>query len=187
VQVFGAVARASSASAYPRVALPGARLGIYGFGSGTSFAAPQVAGVAALVRAANPTLSAPQVADILEQSASGAGTWNADTGFGVLDGAAAVAAATARLPAGLGVGWIATHVAGHVLHAQLASSAGATSLAGRTLLLDRAYGEHWRTIGTRRLDAGGATGWQLKPDVRYRVRFAGAADLTAATSPSVAG
>ena len=80
---------------YPRTALPGALGGVYGYGSGTSFASPQVAGAAALVWAANPQLRADQVASIIEQTASGKGSWNAELGYGVLDVAAAVARAQA--------------------------------------------------------------------------------------------
>lgn len=93
VSVFSAVSSASSSSSYPRTELPGALGGLYGYGSGTSFAAPQVAGAAALVWAANPQLRAAQVASILEQTASGRGSWNAELGYGVLDVAAAVAKA----------------------------------------------------------------------------------------------
>lgn len=93
--VFGAVSAASPADRYPRVPLPGSSAGLYGFASGTSFAAPQVAGAAALVWAANPSLSAEQVASILEQTASGRGAWTPDLGFGVLDVAAAVTRAQA--------------------------------------------------------------------------------------------
>jgi subtilisin family serine protease len=64
-------------------------------GSGTSFAAPQVAGAAALVWAANPSLTARQVADILKTTASGHGAWSAELGYGVLDVGAAVALAAA--------------------------------------------------------------------------------------------
>lgn len=94
--VFGAVSAASPADRYPRVALPGSAAGLYGFASGTSFAAPQVAGAAALVWAANPSLSADQVASILEQTASGRGAWTPELGFGVLDVAAAVTRAQAQ-------------------------------------------------------------------------------------------
>ncbi len=90
--VLGAVA-ASSTLDFQRVALPGSRAGRYGYGSGTSYAAPQVAGAAALVWAANPMLTAAQVADVLRRSATGGGVWNANTGFGVLDVAGAVALA----------------------------------------------------------------------------------------------
>ena len=91
--VFGAVSAASSESRYPRVSLPGSAAGLYGYASGTSFAAPQVAGAAALVWAANPRLRAKEVAAILKRTASGGGKWSAQLGYGVLDVAAAVAQA----------------------------------------------------------------------------------------------
>jgi subtilisin family serine protease len=89
--VLGAVSSLSSAQLFPRTQVPGATAGLYGFGSGTSFAAPLVAGAAALVWAANPSLTAAQVAEILKQTASGDGTWTPELGFGVIDVAAAVA------------------------------------------------------------------------------------------------
>jgi subtilisin family serine protease len=67
----------------------------YGYGSGTSFAAPQVAGAAALVWAADPALTARQVAQVLEQTARGHGAWTPELGFGVIDVATAVARAQA--------------------------------------------------------------------------------------------
>ncbi len=91
--VLGAVSSASSTVTYPRSTLAGAKSGLYGYGSGTSFAAPQVAGAAALVWAANPALTAQEVAQILKETASGRGRWTADLGFGVVDVAAAVARA----------------------------------------------------------------------------------------------
>ncbi|MES1246827.1 MAG: S8 family serine peptidase [Actinomycetota bacterium] len=91
--VFGSVSVLSSPIAYPRTALPGAKTGLYGFGSGTSFATPLVSGAAALVWAANPALTAAQVAEILKETASGAGRWTPELGFGVIDVAAAVARA----------------------------------------------------------------------------------------------
>jgi subtilisin family serine protease len=84
---------------WSRAALPGSTAGIYGFSSGTSFSTPEVAGAAALVWAANPALSAQQVATILKRTASGNGTWNPDLGFGVLDAGAAVALAPTIAPA----------------------------------------------------------------------------------------
>jgi subtilisin family serine protease len=78
---------------WSRAPLPGSRAGIYGFSSGTSFATPEVAGAAALVWAANPALTARQVAAVLKRTASGYGIWNPELGFGVIDVAAAVAVA----------------------------------------------------------------------------------------------
>lgn len=91
--VFGAISPLSSPSLYPRTELPGARGGLYGYGSGTSFAAPLVSGAAAVVWAANPTLTAAQVAQILKQTATGRGSWTPELGFGVVDIAQAVARA----------------------------------------------------------------------------------------------
>jgi subtilisin family serine protease len=88
--VFSALSSTARNGAYVRIALPGSTAGLYGSGSGTSFAAPQVAGAAALVWAANPSLTAPQVAEAIKQGASGGGSWNPETGFGVLDVARAV-------------------------------------------------------------------------------------------------
>ncbi len=89
-EVFGAISKDSSPEHFPRVALPGSTKGLYGYSSGTSFSAPQVAGAAALVWAANSSLSSRQVADILKQTASGGGQWNPELGFGVINVAAAV-------------------------------------------------------------------------------------------------
>jgi subtilisin family serine protease len=91
VDVVGAVASTAPAGEYPRVVIPGSTAGSYGLGSGTSYAAPQVAGAAALVWAANPTFTAAQVAQTLKATASNRGAWNPQTGYGVIDVAAAVA------------------------------------------------------------------------------------------------
>ena len=56
--------------------------GTYGFGSGTSFSAPIVAGVAALVISANASLTPAQVTGILEQSADDLGPPGWDSGYG---------------------------------------------------------------------------------------------------------
>jgi Subtilase family len=63
---------------------------------GTSFAAPMVAAAAAWVRQVRPTLSADQVAQVIRISARDVGRagWDKDTGFGILD----VAAALKRTP-----------------------------------------------------------------------------------------
>ena len=96
--VLAAVSAASSPLAFPRTALPGVD-GLFGYGSGTSFASPLVAGAAALVWAASPLLTAQQVAEILKETASGHGAWTAALGFGVIDAAAAVAQAQAGVSA----------------------------------------------------------------------------------------
>jgi subtilisin family serine protease len=90
--VLGAVSEQSSPTAYPRITLPGAH-GLYGYASGTSFAAPEVSGAAALVWGVNPAMTAQDVARILKETASGHGTWTPELGFGVIDVAAAVARA----------------------------------------------------------------------------------------------
>src|SRR5205085_12250305 len=79
--VVGALAARPSATA----------ASVFGIGSGTSYAAPQVAAAAALGWGIDPLLPARQVADILKASASGHGAWTADLGYGVLDVSAAVA------------------------------------------------------------------------------------------------
>jgi subtilisin family serine protease len=89
-RVFGALSAASSSLRYPRTPLAGTKSGLYGYASGTSFAAPQVAGAAALVWAANPSLTAQQVAQVLKETASGRGQWTPELGFGVIDVASAV-------------------------------------------------------------------------------------------------
>jgi len=83
------------------LAAPG--LGIYttnrggGYGSwwGTSFSAPLVAGVAALVISANPNLSAVQVQNVLKQAADdrGAAGWDTSYGWGRVNAARAVSLA----------------------------------------------------------------------------------------------
>lgn len=91
VSMLGAVSPQSSPSLFPRVSFDGLPAGgLYGVGSGTSFSAPQVAGAAALVWAANPSLSARGVATILKSTASGHGSWTPALGFGVIDIASAV-------------------------------------------------------------------------------------------------
>jgi subtilisin family serine protease len=86
---FNVFAAESADAPWPRAQLPWASPGYYGWASGTSFASPEVAGAAALVWAANPRLTAQQVAQVLKQSATGM-TWNRELGWGRLDAAAAV-------------------------------------------------------------------------------------------------
>jgi len=89
-----AFAAESADSDWPRAQPSWSSPGYYGWASGTSFAAPEVAGVAALVWGANPALTAQQVASVLKQSASGGG-WTPELGWGRLDGAAAIRLAEA--------------------------------------------------------------------------------------------
>jgi subtilisin family serine protease len=90
----GTWATFSSQGGYVSLAAPGANVFTpFGFASGTSFAAPQVAGAAALVWAADASLRASDVASILERTASGRGSRTPALGYGVIDVAAAVAAA----------------------------------------------------------------------------------------------
>jgi Subtilase family len=67
----------------------GAAGGHYGYGEGTSFAAPVVSGLTTLAWQAQPRLASEQVADVLIRSANGTG-WNEFTGAGIADGMRAV-------------------------------------------------------------------------------------------------
>ena len=92
VNVLGALAAGIPSGFFSPISTPGAT-GSYGVGSGTSYAAPEVAGAAALVWAANPSLDAPGVAATIEATASSQGRWTPDLAFGNLNVAAAVALA----------------------------------------------------------------------------------------------
>jgi subtilisin family serine protease len=93
VNVLGALSATTLPGFFTRVSTPGAT-GSYGLGSGTSYAAPEVAGAAALVWAANPALDAAGVAAVIEATASGRGRWTRELAFGTVDVAAAVKRAT---------------------------------------------------------------------------------------------
>ncbi|MBW3615407.1 MAG: S8 family serine peptidase [Actinobacteria bacterium] len=85
--------------AAPGVKLAGPALGrdeVYGRDTGTSFAAAIVSGIAALVRADQPTWTQSQVAERLRSSARDAGPVGFDPyfGSGIVDAAAALGAAT---------------------------------------------------------------------------------------------
>ncbi len=91
----------SSFGGHVDIAAPGVSIastnnaGAYGSYSGTSFAAPVVAGVVALMRSANPALPPSQVESILYQTAldRGAAGFDGVFGWGRVNAAAAVAAA----------------------------------------------------------------------------------------------
>jgi serine protease len=91
-----AVSKTFDGTCYPVFA--GDRGSRYASVAGTSFSAPEVAGVAALVWAARPDLDSSKVAEIIKRSASHEGetTWTPQRGFGVLDAAAALELATRR-------------------------------------------------------------------------------------------
>ncbi|HET8701129.1 MAG TPA: S8 family serine peptidase [Nitrococcus sp.] len=88
----------SSYGQYVDISAPGVGIwtttwsGSYGAPSGTSFATPIVAGVAALIESVNNALSPDQVAAVLTQSAQDLGTagWDPYYGYGRVNAAAAV-------------------------------------------------------------------------------------------------
>jgi subtilisin family serine protease len=97
VDVLGALASGIPNAFFTPVATPGSN-GSYGYGTGTSYAAPEVAGAAALVWAANPKLDAAGVAATLEATAASQGIWTKDLAFGTIDVAAAVLRAAGGTP-----------------------------------------------------------------------------------------
>jgi subtilisin family serine protease len=96
VNVVGALSSTALASDFRLADLAPPADGLYGYGSGTSYSAPQAAGAAALVWGIDPSLTGAQVVRILERTASRHGRWTPAAGYGVLDVAAAVAAAQGR-------------------------------------------------------------------------------------------
>jgi subtilisin family serine protease len=97
VDVLGALATGIPSGFFMPVATPGAN-GTYGYGTGTSYAAPEVAGAAALVWAANPKLDAAGVAATLEATAASRGVWTKELAFGSIDVASAVQRAAGGTP-----------------------------------------------------------------------------------------
>jgi subtilisin family serine protease len=194
--VFGAVSSYSKARSWPRYALPGSSSGLYGYSSGTSFAAPQVAGAAALVWAANPTLSRDQVSWILKRSASGDGRWTKGLGYGILDVGRAVATAQnggaivppARAFSALRVSGALRRQARRTrirVKARLRSQLSAISPAGRRVSLQVRRNGKWHRIARARTKAGGRVTLRARLRAgRYvlRVKYSGAPELTAASS-----
>ena len=194
--VFGAISSYTKALNWPRHALPGSTQGLYGYASGTSFAAPQVAGAAALVWAANPALTRDQVAWILKRTASGDGTWSAALGYGVLDVGRAVSTATNggevvppdRARAAIKLIGPRRRIAKRVrlrIRGRLDSKLPAISAAGRRVSLQVRRGGRWHRIARARTKAGGTV--VLRTRVRsgryvMRIKYAGAPELEAATS-----
>ena len=191
VDVLSAISSTAPDAGYVRTPLPGSAAGEYAFGSGTSFAAPEVSGVAALVWAANPRLSAQQVARILQESASNRGRWNPDTGYGVIDAAAAVQTATSQATAGaapatLSLSATATRGKGPLTFSVQAALSPAA--ASRTVTLEAYTGGHWQQTTSGKTNSEGKTTWQFALDrgvYRIRARFAGDATIRAALSRTV--
>jgi subtilisin family serine protease len=94
VDVLGALASGIAPGYFTPIATPGAN-GSYALGSGTSYAAPEISGAAALVWAANPRLDAAGVAATLEATASNHGARTRDLAYGAVDVASAVQLAAA--------------------------------------------------------------------------------------------
>jgi hypothetical protein len=201
--VFSGIATTSTAHNWPRYALPGSAAGLYGWASGTSFSAPQVSGAAALVWAANPSLTAQQVATILENTASGRGLWNPSLGYGVLDVAAAVAAATGQMvreriqgSAILKLGlWRAraprVRQSGRGklrrvrVTAVLRTSTPAVSPAHRIVTLEVLRRGRWHRVARTSTETAGQVRWTVglrKGTHRLRVSYGGRWDLRGARS-----
>jgi subtilisin family serine protease len=198
--VFGAVAARSSREYWPRYPLPGSSSGLYGWSSGTSFSTPEVAGAAALVWAANPGLTAQQVAGILKATASGRGRWNPKLGYGVIDIAAAVATARGqavepRVRAGswLSVRRVSDRTAFGArakrrlhrvrLAVHLRSSRPTVTPDYRTVTLQVRRGGSWHRLARRTTRLGGGIRWTvgLKPGRHVlRAIYRGRWDLSAA-------
>jgi subtilisin family serine protease len=194
--VFGAISSYTKTRSWPRYALPGSSQGFYGYASGTSFSAPQVAGAAALVWAANPSLTRDQVAWILKRTASGNGRWTRSLGYGVLDVGRAVATAVnggnvvppARANAALKLIGPDRRVAKRIrlrIQGRLRSKLPAISPAGRRVSLQVRRGESWYRVARARTKAGGSVVLRTRLRAgRYvmRVKYAGAPELESATS-----
>ena len=176
--VFGSVAAGSSPEYWPRYALPGSSSGLYGWSSGTSFSAPEVAGAAALVWAANPGLTARQVSGILKATASGRGRWNPRLGYGVIDVAGAVASARGqevepRVQAGssLSVRRVSERTARSAkakrrlhrvrLAGHLRSSSPTVTPEYRTVMLQVLRGGSWHRLARTTTRLGGGIQWTV--------------------------
>jgi hypothetical protein len=201
LNVFSGLASTSASRNWPRHLLPGSTAGLYGWASGTSFSTPQVAGAAALVWAANPGLTAQQVADVLKETASGKGRWNSSLGYGVLDVASAVGAATGRVVEDrvrgnaflrLGV-WrargprVTQSGRGKLrrvrVSAVLRSSKPSVSPAHRTVTLEVLRRGRWHRVARTTTSTAGDARWTLgfrKGTHRLRVTYGGRWDLRGA-------
>ena len=198
--VFSALASTSQPGRFPRVTLPDALSGLYGYGSGTSFATPEVSGAAALVWAANPLLDAAGVAQALKESASSHGIWSAELGWGVLDVAEAVKRATgAKTQTASSI----ITVSGQVLKQLAAARPGARNAtivatlrsvvpgvapSSRLVSLESFEHSSWAPTGETSTSSTGRATWTLKlkkGTYRLRARWPGAGDLAGALSATL--
>ena len=101
---------------------------------------PQVAGLAALIRAVKPNLAAPQVAHLIKATASGCGTYGSGVGWGLIRADHAVAAA---------LGKEVNPPSSNVRSAKLARRAAAAGLASASRARGRVI-----NIRLKRQDAG---------------------------------
>ncbi|HEV2712009.1 MAG TPA: S8 family serine peptidase [Gaiellaceae bacterium] len=196
--VFGAISSYTKARKWPRYVLPGSSKGLYGYASGTSFSAPQVAGAAALVWAANPALTRDQVSWILKRTASGDGKWTSSVGYGVLNVGRAVATAAnggnvvppPRANAALSLIGPRRSVAKHprvLVRGILRSQLPAISPAGRHVSLQVRRGSQWFGVARAQTRAGGSVVFRarLRSGAHaLRAYYAGAPELAATTSPT---
>ncbi len=199
-RVFGDIAATSSPSWWPRSTLPGSTAGLYGWASGTSFSSPETAGAAALVWAANPALTAREVASILKATASGHGRWSPGLGWGVIDVAAAVAAASGQQvePRPQARSWLNVRrsrarsarraalprrLRRVRLTAHLRTTTPNVTPDDRVVSLELRRGRHWRRVARTQTRLGGSAHWSLglRPG-RYvfRVVYRGRWDLRGA-------
>ena len=192
VSVLSALSSTGTNVGYVSVPVPGSSSGLYAFSSGTSFAAPEVAGAAALVWAANQALSAQQVASILKQTASNGGSWNDRAGYGVIDVAAAVQQAgggraeTTASSATLTL--TASPPGGRAPLDVSVRAALAPARRGRPLALEAFSAGHWRAAASAQTNAAGRASWsfRLQPGLyRLRARFTGDAVLRPTLSPTL--
>lgn len=100
----------SETGSYVGVTAPGVQIGALfpddkiEIDDGTSFAAPFVTGLAALILQRHPALSPSAVMQILESTASGDGSWNSTDGWGEVNVQAALAASPQSLKGLFGAG-----------------------------------------------------------------------------------
>jgi membrane-anchored mycosin MYCP len=110
VDQSGQTASFSETGSYVGVTAPGVNIdalfpnGTMEVDSGTSFAAPFVTGLAALILQKHPGLPPSTVMQILESTASGNGSWNSTSGWGEVNPQAALAANPQQLKGLYGAG-----------------------------------------------------------------------------------